>query len=319
MSDGAQRRADRERAAGSRASGADAPAGRDADASETAGGRPLTVDTTAGPIAYAEYGDPDGAPVLFLHGTPGSRVLGRLYDDEARRRGVRVLAPDRPGYGESAPRPGRSPADAPAFLIPVLDDAGVAAAGVIAFSGGAPYALAMAADRPDRVAGVDLVSGAAPASLHEATPAVERLLGATARTTPRLLAGALAAQAWIADRGRPGIVVSQYTTGDPGDAVTDAVADVVARDFVAAVGRQRAGAVRESRLMGADWDVSLGGVSTPVSLHHGADDANVPVASARNLRDRLPEADLTVQEGDDHLTALLRSRAAVLDRYAEGA
>ncbi|MFB6256873.1 MAG: alpha/beta fold hydrolase [Haloplanus sp.] len=47
-------------------------------------------------VVYAEYGGPAGGPVLFLHGTPGSHRLGRLFADAARRHGVRILAPDRP-------------------------------------------------------------------------------------------------------------------------------------------------------------------------------------------------------------------------------
>ena len=46
-------------------------------------------------MAYAECGDPGGVPVLFFHGTPGSRLLGALWDDADGR--------DR---GESEGRPG---------------------------------------------------------------------------------------------------------------------------------------------------------------------------------------------------------------------
>jgi len=116
-------------------------------------------------VAYAEYGDPAGHPIVFLHGTPGSRRLGRLFDDAARREGVRILAPDRPGYGRSSPWPTRDLSDTGAFVAPVLDDAGVDRAGVVGFSGGAPHALAVAATHGDRVTAVDVVSGATPPSV----------------------------------------------------------------------------------------------------------------------------------------------------------
>ncbi|MFC6736107.1 alpha/beta fold hydrolase, partial [Halolamina salina] len=76
-------------------------------------------------LAYAEYGDPDGVPVLFLHGTPGSRRLGELFADDAEERGVRLLAPDRPGYGRSEPWLDRSVADAGTAVADLVDDAGV--------------------------------------------------------------------------------------------------------------------------------------------------------------------------------------------------
>ena len=37
-------------------------------------------------IGYAEYGDPQGQPVLAIHGTPGSRFMFALTDEAARER-----------------------------------------------------------------------------------------------------------------------------------------------------------------------------------------------------------------------------------------
>jgi len=42
-------------------------------------------------LGYAEYGDPAGAPLLFFHGTPGSRRVARWADPVARRRGIRLI------------------------------------------------------------------------------------------------------------------------------------------------------------------------------------------------------------------------------------
>src|SRR5436309_1100100 len=59
-------------------------------------------------LGYAEYGDPRGRVLVYLHGFPGSRVAGAVLDGTARVRGVRVLAPERPGLGLSSPQPGRT-------------------------------------------------------------------------------------------------------------------------------------------------------------------------------------------------------------------
>ncbi|QGX94739.1 alpha/beta hydrolase [Haloplanus rallus] len=266
-------------------------------------------------VSYAEYGDSDGVPVLFLHGTPGSHVLGGLLAASAERAGVRLLAPDRPGHARSTPWPTRTLADTGAFLTPVLDDAGVETAGVVGFSGGGPHALALAATHPDRVDAVDVVAGAPPPSLASPPPAPQRLLSALARVSPRFLHGLLGVQAWAADRLPPRIVVSQYTT-DPSD-LPPGVAERVHRDFVTALDAHRRGAVTELALLAREWDLPLDDVDVPVHCRHGDRDANAPIAGARRLCDRLPTADLTVIEGADHLPTLLRCRASVLDRYAE--
>lgn len=263
-------------------------------------------------LRYAEYGAPEGRPVLFLHGTPGSRLLGDLFDDRARSEEIRLLAPDRPGFGDSTPAPDRTPTDTAADLRAVLDDADVDSADLIGFSGGACYALALAATAPDRVGIVDLVAGAVPPDLRSETPAVQRLLGALASRTPRLLGGLLRFQRFAAARGSPDVVVGQYTTGDAD--VPAAVADLVRRDFLEALSDSRSGTVVESRHAAAPWPFSLD-VECPVRLWHGARDGNVPVSGARRLADRLPDADLTVFEDADHLGALLRFRA---DAFAAG-
>ncbi len=47
-------------------------------------------------LAYCLWGPPDGSPVFFLHGTPGSRYL-RHIDGEYERAVVRAITYDRPG------------------------------------------------------------------------------------------------------------------------------------------------------------------------------------------------------------------------------
>jgi len=284
-----------------------------------------TVDGPGGrAVAYAEYGDPDGVPVLFLHGTPGSRLLGAVWDRAARERGVCLLAVDRPGYGQSDPWRGRTLADTGAFVAPVLDDAGVESVGVVGFSGGGPHALALAATHSERVRSVDLVAGAAPPECVESEPRPQRVLGALATRTPRLLGGLLRVQAWVARRGSPSLVVSQYTSGD-GDAAGDGVeavpddtAELVRREFCEALARSRNGVVTESRLFARGWDVSLDAVECPVRLTHGERDGNVPVDAARRLAERLPDATLSVTDAD-HLHTLLGSRESVLDAQVSAA
>ena len=56
-------------------------------------------------VGYAEWGDPAGMPVVYCHGFPGSRLEARLADSPAKALGIRLIAPDRPGFGISSPNP----------------------------------------------------------------------------------------------------------------------------------------------------------------------------------------------------------------------
>ena len=96
-------------------------------------------------VQIAEWGRPDGPPVVFMHGTPGSRLF--CPDLAATERaGVRLISFDRAGYGRSDPR-GEPPTFRAAVsdVIEVLDELRIARAAVIGWSGGGPNALACAA------------------------------------------------------------------------------------------------------------------------------------------------------------------------------
>jgi pimeloyl-ACP methyl ester carboxylesterase len=265
-------------------------------------------------LAYAEYGRSDGVPVVFLHGTPGSRLLGELFDPAASEVGVRVLAPDRPGFGRSSPWPDRSVRDAGRFVVAVLDHAGVDTAGLVAFSGGGPHALAAAATRPTRIDRVDVVSGATPPCASEETPAMQRLLAGLSRRTPVALHGLFRGQAWLVARRDPSFLLAQYTAGDPGS-IPEAVAELVRADFLEAFARYRTGAVTEFRTTAEDWGLDVGGIEADVRLWHGEGDTNVPIGDARRLEARMPTARLRVLDDADHLRTLLRSVPAVLEGH----
>ena len=102
-------------------------------------------------LACAEFGDPNGLPVIALHGTPGSRLMYAVANTAAWERGIRLIAPDRPGYGLSDCRQSDSLVSAVEDLRIVADAYELERFAVIGVSGGAPYAVAVAAAMPDRV------------------------------------------------------------------------------------------------------------------------------------------------------------------------
>jgi pimeloyl-ACP methyl ester carboxylesterase len=122
-----------------------------------------TVSTSDGrTLAFAEYGDPDGFPVFFLHGSPGSR-LWRHYDESVYVDvGVRLFTHDRPGYGWSARNPGRRVVDCAGDIAALADELGIEQFAVTGSSGGGPHSLAVAARLPERVTGAGCMVSLAP-------------------------------------------------------------------------------------------------------------------------------------------------------------
>jgi pimeloyl-ACP methyl ester carboxylesterase len=113
-------------------------------------------------LAYATWGDPDGFPVVSLHGTPGCRFNRWPDEDVYTRNGVHMITHDRAGYGRSDRNRGRSVADEAADVAALADELGLDRFGVIGGSGGGPHVLACAALLPDRVVRAACVVGVAP-------------------------------------------------------------------------------------------------------------------------------------------------------------
>ena len=102
-------------------------------------------------LAYDDYGDPQGRPVVFTHGFGDSRLIRNPDDDLTASLGVRVIAPDQPGIGGSSPKPGRKMIDWGSDVEELADALGLGKFAVAGHSGGGPHTLAIAVHLPERV------------------------------------------------------------------------------------------------------------------------------------------------------------------------
>lgn len=118
-------------------------------------------------VAFTEWGDPGGTPLLRVPGTPGCRLSMRADRTNWAERDIWAITTERPGFGASTPMPGRGFAEPADDLAAVLDELGVERAHCIGGSGSAPHQLAFAARHPDRVRAMTILVGAAPATEEE--------------------------------------------------------------------------------------------------------------------------------------------------------
>jgi pimeloyl-ACP methyl ester carboxylesterase len=261
-------------------------------------------------LGYADYGDPQGEPVMFFHGTPSSRLLFRVGDAAARLAGVRLIAPDRPGIGLSTHRPGRRIADWPADVLELANHLGFDRFSVVGISGGGPYAIACAQFIPERLRAAGAVSGMGPLDVPALVSALKpsyRGLFALARRAGvpyAVFSNAVGA----AVRCWPASILAYASGGEPQDErrdvmSSDAWAALKAATLEAFRGGS-AGPAHDVYLLATAWGFAPATTRVPVVMWHGNADTIVPVAMTRHIAERMRDCYVTIIPGAGHFWGL---------------
>ncbi len=253
-------------------------------------------------LGWAVYGDPAGRPLVALHGSPDSRIIWRLADDAAARLGIRVIAPDRPGFGLSDPHPRRTVLDWVDDQDALAAHLGLGGYPIIAVSGGSPYATAFAWARPDTVTRLGLFSVIAP--LHEpgVLAGTNRQVGLTfrlARRAPFVLGPIARLIVRSASRNPAAVERRLIRTRPPADREVIERTEVLAilRENLPNQFRHAPTIAREMRLAARDWGFPLSEIDVRTTIWQGGlDDVHSP-AMARHLATVIPGADLVYEPG----------------------
>jgi pimeloyl-ACP methyl ester carboxylesterase len=257
-------------------------------------------------VGVAEFGSPLGTAVLWCHGGPGSRLEPMWLDRAAAAAGLRIVGADRPGYGLSTPKPGRTVTDVVADMITIADHLSLERFVTVGVSTGGAYALALAALVPDRVLGVvaccsvtDMSWAPGRATMSQAhaqavwdapdrEAAIAAAVEAHGENGSKLIGGGMDAAladsdkelfadpTWMADAmsGFP----QMFTYGLQGYA-DDRIAD-------------NAG--------WAEFDVTQ--ITCPVTVLHGTEDRMADPIHARHTAELVPDAELVLIDGLGHFS-----------------
>ncbi|SRR6266487_595969 len=264
-------------------------------------------------LGYGLYGPGDGTPVLLHYGTPGTLHMGsdRLIPVLENR--IRLLVPDRPGYGESTRYPGRSVAQVVDDVRVLADELGWDRFPVWGGSGGGPHALACAALLADRVtrcasvvgpapfdaAGLDWLAGMSPGNIEEFTRAQ------AGEDAFRPLVEQLAREAVAAVKNGELPISDDYQLADSDRA---ALAEqlkspgYLLRTQASCTGGID-GWIDDSFAFIRDWGFDVTGITVPVSIWYGPDDSLCPRAHTDWLAQHIPNAEHRALSGG-HLLGL---------------
>ena len=261
-------------------------------------------------LTWREYGDPDGRPVLYCHGTPGSGVeIESVFGAHASaaRAGVRLIAPDRPGMGGSTYQHRRSVASWVEDVDQLLVAIGLVRYSILGYSGGAAYACTLLANRSHQVDRVALLAPAAPfePQLSEGLDRNGVRIKALARRSPLVTRGLLGLVMRRPALRHPERLLQRLELTLP-DSDRDALSvPSVRAGFVVMMRTAFQSGVRgvqtDLALM-SEWRVPAGTSSRNVRIWQGkADTTGATPAMAQALHESLPDSRVLLTQ-DGHLS-----------------
>jgi len=262
-------------------------------------------------LAVAEWGDPNGKPVITFHGTPGSRI-GYWTPEPLiwARFGLRRFSFDRPGYGESTRLPGRTVADVVPDVVTIANAFGLKRFSISGGSGGGPHVLAAAALLPDRVVrclasvsvapfdgeGIDFLDGMNDGNVQEFSAAVagEEPLRALLEPERVTMIDRLAS-------GRSDFLGDDYTMPEADQAQMAKHQRASAAHLLTGIVPGIDGWVDDDLAFAKPWGFDVASCRVPVVLAYGRQDQLVPAAHGDWLAAHVPGAEVWVNDGTGHM------------------
>ncbi len=266
-------------------------------------------------LGYCEYGHPEGRPVFYFHGFPGSRRDWLLFDpdDSAVELNARIVAVDRPGMGLSDFQRGREFLSWPDDVMELADELRVDNFAVLAVSGGGPYGDACAFKIPERLTATAIVSGMGPSEapgskdgdswIFPGKPSLIRRLFLMLTAFGLKKPERMLAQIRGSFSGADGALMQAH----PNMAVM--IADSWAEAFRMGVG----GVHHEAGLYTRPWGFRLQEITAPVHLWHGEqEDRNVLSSVGHFVADSIPGCQATFFEDEGHFSLIYNHLAEIL-------
>jgi len=257
-----------------------------------------------------------GVPILTLHGNPGSRlgphVSGQTLDDL----GIRLIAPDRPGYGKSDRNKGLHIADTANDMAQVMDALNVEQFGVMARSGGAPHALGCAALLGERVFGTMLFASLAPKTAPlewtEGMTDDNKAKHAAAQEDPEQLARTMRRHATSIKRNSSHIMHMLWPDLQGADMLAligewheERTNTDLERSQKEGLRQGGVGWVDDTLALHTEWGFDVQSINTPVTLWHGQQDPFASPIHSRWLANEIPGATLIEDPDGSHMSSYL--------------
>ncbi|WP_316014002.1 alpha/beta fold hydrolase [Roseobacter sp. HKCCA0434] len=241
-------------------------------------------------VTWRCFGPAGGTPFLFFHGLQLGPFLTPALERGLARENIRLIAPSRPGFGETAPSATDREFDRTVVedALAVLESERIERFIVLGHQGGGSHAFRTVAALGDRVPGLLMISAGVPIDMTRHVPkmnAITRMAALAAKRTPALLDLLIrvGVHAYTRDADGPRRYLEYYFRNDPVDRASLDDPQVFAALRAGALHMIAQGPrtiLRDGASAMADWTADFQAVTCRQLWLHGA---HCPVMDAREL------------------------------------
>jgi pimeloyl-ACP methyl ester carboxylesterase len=256
-------------------------------------------------LAYTDIGEAHWPCVMFCGGAPTSRLRAAYLEKAFLAAEIRLVSPERPGYGRSSPQPGRSMASWPSDFGRLADTLGMDRCIVAGHSSGGPYALACAALKPERVLAAIALAGVTDMSWPGAWDGYNAMEAELMR-----IGDEKAAVVWCIERlganGGGFFAAADFKVAPPDEAffADEHIASLLAPARAEAFRQGVIGYAQDIVVQGRPWPFDPSSIRIPVEVVHGDSDFVLPLPHSRHTAELIPQARFRVLPGHGHFTIL---------------
>jgi pimeloyl-ACP methyl ester carboxylesterase len=270
-------------------------------------------------LGIAEFGDHEGFPVIWFAGTPGGRRQVPFNTPQyAADHHLRIICIERPGIGLSTMHLYDNILAFSDDIARVTDQLGISQCGIVALSGGGPYALACAHELDEQIVAASIFGGVAPTVGDEAPGGgptemaipVNKALTYLKKPLGGAITGAVKMLHPFADPIIDGLV--KYVPGHETDMIgRPDIREMFVDDMINSSKDGLHSLILDTILFTRHWGFSLGNIAVPVHFWQGDEDPLVPLHHGEAMAEIVPGAGLTICENAGHLEGLNKTVEAI--------
>lgn len=259
-------------------------------------------------LGFFQYGDIKGTPVFYFHGWPASRLSAAIYDDVAKKFHVRIISPDRPGFGLSEYKKDRTLMDWPDDVVALADHLKIKTFAVMGVSGGAPYAAVCGYAIPHRITRLGIIVGLAPILGDSSLEGILWLskMGWKYYGRFSIVRRIAAYIQYISVQSDILLRLKKFAWGKVdrqllSDPKLNERANLAGKD---AFRQGYKGPELDLKLYTTDWKFDLKDIRAKVYLWYGRDDQNVSLNMGKYYASQISKSTLKIYPGEGHLISV---------------